>query len=106
MRGRAVVTWSSTRRALALLPAFTTLAGFAGFGTLAGCGETRRPIGDECLRDDDCLSAVCAARSCVSAPPLVVGASPAPPEEELRIPEADAASSTPSTPPDAGAEGG
>ena len=42
---------------------------------LASCGETRRPIGDECLRHDDCLSGVCSARACVSSPSLTVGVS-------------------------------
>lgn len=41
-------------------------------GALA-CGETRSPVGDECLRSEDCLSGVCSARTCVAAPPLVVG---------------------------------
>jgi hypothetical protein len=91
MRGRAVAV-------LAVL-ALAVLA------VLAGCGETRRPIGEECLRDDDCLSAVCSARACVSAPPLVVGAPPAAPEEELRIPEADAGAG-PSQVGDASDEGG
>jgi hypothetical protein len=58
-------------------------------GVLAACGETRRPIGDECLRSDDCLSGVCAARSCVAAPPLVVGAGAPPPDEIPRLPTAD-----------------
>jgi hypothetical protein len=57
-------------------------------GMLASCGETRRPIGEECLRDDDCLSGVCSARSCVSAPPLKVGASGQAPEEEPDIADA------------------
>lgn len=54
---------------------------------LSACGESRRPIGEECLRDDDCLSGICAARSCVSAPGLVTGASNPPPDEEPRIPD-------------------
>lgn len=53
---------------------------------LLACGETRRPIGDECLRDDDCLSGVCSARSCVSAPPLKTGATGPTPDEEPDIP--------------------
>lgn len=36
----------------------------------AGCGETRRPLGDECLRDEDCLSSACSGRVCVASPPL------------------------------------
>jgi hypothetical protein len=64
------------------------------------CGESRHPIGEECVRDDDCLSAVCAARMCVSAPTLVNGAGRPPPDEQPRIPDATA------TPGDAKAEGG
>jgi hypothetical protein len=66
------------------------------------CGETRRPIGDECLRDDDCLSGACANRTCVSAPTLVTGAAGSPPDETPQIPAADAATA----PKDASAEGG
>jgi hypothetical protein len=70
-----------------------TLFGFfvalAAAAALA-CGETRRPIGDECLRDEDCLSSTCSARECVAAPALVTGAGNAT-EEEPRIPVADAA---------------
>lgn len=65
------------------------------------CGETRRPIGDECLRDDDCLSGACANRTCVSAPTLVTGVAGSPPDEEPHIPTADAAA-----PKDAAGEGG
>ena len=57
-------------------------------GILVACGETRRPIGDECLRNDDCLSGVCSARSCVPAPPLKVGAGDPAPEEEPDIADA------------------
>jgi hypothetical protein len=57
--------------------------------TLA-CGETRHPIGDECLRDDDCLSDTCANRTCVSAPTIVTGATGSPPDDDPRIPGADA----------------
>ena len=53
------------------------------------CGEVRRPIGDECLRGDDCLSGVCSARECVAAPALLGGTQPAPEEETPRIPVAD-----------------
>lgn len=41
--------------------------------SLLACGETRRPIGEECIRSDDCLSGVCSARTCVSAPDRVSG---------------------------------
>jgi len=67
------------------------------------CGETRRPIGDECVRGEDCLSGVCASRVCVSAPGLVSGTGGPPPDEEPRIPEGDA--STDAKPSDAGTGG-
>jgi hypothetical protein len=79
---------------------------FYGFSalTLLACGESRRPIGDECLRDEDCLSGVCSARSCVSAPPLKTGATGPTPDEEPDIAEGDGGLVTPPT--DAGGEGG
>ncbi len=63
------------------------------------CGETRSPIGDECIRGEDCLSGVCSSRTCVAAPPLVNGTGP-PPDETARIPIGDAG------PADAPREGG
>jgi hypothetical protein len=67
---------------------------------LAACGETRSPIGEECLRGEDCLSGVCSSRTCVAAPPLVNGGGGAPPDETARIPVGDAG------PADAPREGG
>jgi len=63
------------------------------------CGETRSPIGAECIRGEDCLSGVCSSRACVPAPPLVNGSGP-PPDETARIPIGDAG------PEDAPREGG
>lgn len=58
-------------------PALGLVAAFALAGaSAAACGETRRPIGDECLRDDDCLSGDCSARTCVGQAPRVVGTAP------------------------------
>ena len=54
---------------------------------VAACGESRLPIGEECLRGDDCLSGICSERTCVSAPPLVTGLGASPPSEEPLIPE-------------------
>ncbi len=71
----------------------TALLALAAPGLVSACGESRRPIGEECLRDEDCLSNFCAARACVSAPVLVTGASAPPDEEEPLIPTvADAGS--------------
>ena len=66
--------------------AVSALATALALTVVAACGETRRPIGDECLRGDDCLSGVCSARSCVAAPALVTGAGGPPPDEVPRIP--------------------
>jgi hypothetical protein len=76
--------------------------GVAFTGALIACGETRSPIGEECLRGDDCLSGVCSARTCVAAPGLVTGAGPPPPDETPRIPTAEGGTA----PTDARVEGG
>jgi hypothetical protein len=55
------------------------LAFIAGLLALAGgCGETRRGTGEECLRNDDCLSGVCGSRVCAGSSPQV--GSPAAPQ--------------------------
>ena len=69
-------------------PAVTALLLVLAAGS--ACGETRRPIGDECLRSDDCLSGVCSDRTCVAAPRLVTGAGGPPPDEVPRVPIVDA----------------
>jgi hypothetical protein len=63
-----------------------SLGGAYALALVMACGETRLPIGDECLRSDDCLSGICSARTCVAAPPLVTGGGAPPPDEEPRIP--------------------
>jgi len=77
------------------------------FGTLAllvsACGETRRPIGDECLRSEDCLSGYCASRLCVAAPSLINGGLGPPPDETPRIPVAEGGADA--APSDAGGGG-
>ena len=69
-------------------PAVTVLLLVVAAG-IGGCGETRRPIGDECLRSDDCLSGVCSDKTCVAAPTLVTGAGGPPPDELPRVPVVD-----------------
>ncbi len=44
---------------------------------VVACGETRRGLGSECLRDEDCLSGVCSSRTCAGPPTVKT-----PPEEE------------------------
>ncbi len=55
-RGRA--------RALALV--LPVLAALASFG---GCTESRRSNGDDCIKDEDCLSGICAQYVCTAAAP-------------------------------------
>lgn len=45
------------------------VAGVMGAGaTIAACNSFKGPLGDACMRDDDCFSQVCSAQRCVSAP--------------------------------------
>ncbi len=50
----------------------------AGLVVALGCTETRRGLGDACLKGDDCLSGVCSGQVCVGAPPVASGAATAP----------------------------
>ena len=61
-------------------------------GLANGCGETRRGTGEECLRNDDCLSGVCSARVCVGSSPQV--GSPAAPQSDDEA-ETDAGGTVP-----------
>jgi hypothetical protein len=36
---------------------------------LAGCSEERRPLGEDCLKDQDCLSGFCSGLKCAATPP-------------------------------------
>jgi hypothetical protein len=36
-----------------------------------GCMETRRALGDDCLKNDDCLSGICSQLHCAAPPPLI-----------------------------------
>ncbi|MEI7894894.1 MAG: hypothetical protein WCI05_17485 [Myxococcales bacterium] len=42
----------------------------------AACAELRRSLGEECLKDDDCLSGICSQLQCVAAPPMLDGSLP------------------------------
>lgn len=54
-----------TQKAVVLaLLAFAVAMGIAG-----GCAETRRTIGEDCLKSEDCLSGICSQLVCVAAPP-------------------------------------
>jgi hypothetical protein len=40
-------------------------------GLLAACTDTRRSLGDDCLKNQDCLSGICSEYVCTAPPPLL-----------------------------------
>jgi len=42
-----------------------------------GCVQTQRGLGEDCLKDEDCLSGVCSQLHCAATPPLLQGVPPA-----------------------------
>jgi hypothetical protein len=49
----------------------------AAMATAAGCVQTQRALGEDCLKDQDCLSGVCSQLQCAAAPPILQGVPPA-----------------------------
>lgn len=47
-----------------------------GSGVLAigGCSETRKGLGETCLKDGDCVSNFCSATVCIAEPPVLTDA--------------------------------
>ena len=43
----------------------------AVLGVAAACSEARRSNGDSCLKDEDCLSGICAGQVCTAAAPIL-----------------------------------
>jgi hypothetical protein len=39
----------------------------------AGCQLTSRALGEDCLKDQDCLSGICSQLKCAAEPPLLNG---------------------------------
>jgi len=39
--------------------------------SLVACSETRRGNGDDCLKNDDCLSGICASQKCAAGAPIL-----------------------------------
>jgi hypothetical protein len=67
----------------------------------AACAETRRSLGEDCLKDPDCLSGICSALHCAASPPIL-GNEP-PPSQDAG---ADAVSDASGEGGDAAGEGG
>ena len=63
---------------------------------LVGCAETRRSLGEACLKDDGCASGTCSAGQCVARPPVLDAEAPAldasapPMDAEPDVTDADA----------------
>jgi len=83
------------RRSAGACAGALALAG--GVALAAGCMETRRSNGEDCLKNDDCLSGICSSLVCAAAPP-VTSAEP--------MADGGAVAETGSSPPDAEEDGG
>jgi hypothetical protein len=42
-----------------------------GLMVSSACTETRRSLGEGCLKDEDCTSGICSGQQCAAAPPLL-----------------------------------
>jgi hypothetical protein len=43
----------------------------------SACVESQRALGEDCLKDQDCLSGICAQLQCAAAPPVLDATAPA-----------------------------
>jgi len=66
---------SPSRSSSRSVPALVLAALVASAVALFACAETRRTLGEDCLKSDDCLSGICSSLKCAEAPPIL-GASP------------------------------
>lgn len=41
----------------------------AAVGLAGACAETRRSVGEDCLKSQDCLSGICSQLVCIASPP-------------------------------------
>jgi hypothetical protein len=58
------MAWMAWMAWIAWMAGMLTTLALAG-----GCMEARRSLGEDCLKDDDCLSRTCLQLRCVAAPP-------------------------------------
>ena len=54
-----------------LTPAAILLACWGSVALSGVCVETRRSFGEDCLKNDDCLSGVCSQLLCAALPPTI-----------------------------------
>ncbi len=63
------MTVQSRSRARHLVPIVTVVL---TLGALAfACADTKRILGEECIKSDDCQSGICTGQKCTAAPPLL-----------------------------------
>jgi hypothetical protein len=55
---------------LAVVAAALALVGLAA-ALAAACAESRRSLGAQCLKSQDCLSGICSQFACAAAPPTI-----------------------------------
>jgi hypothetical protein len=76
------------------------VAGIAASSLAYACAETKRSLGDECIKSDDCLSGICQQFVCAAAPPLTDST-----ETNTEAGAADTGTADTSTPADTGTAG-
>jgi hypothetical protein len=81
------------------------LAGSIAAAIVAACSESRFPLGADCLRNEDCLSGICAQQRCAAAPPYLDSEGPATDSAALADAE-DGESASPEDAPRSGGDGG
>jgi hypothetical protein len=59
-------------------------------GATAGCQLTSRALGEDCLKDQDCLSGICSQLKCAAAPPLLSSFPQAPQDSAASTPDTGA----------------
>jgi hypothetical protein len=48
-----------------------------GAGAASACVQSQRALGEDCLKDQDCLSGICSELQCAAAPPVLDATAPA-----------------------------
>jgi hypothetical protein len=69
------MTKSRSRSPSRSLAAFVLGALVVACTAVVACAETRRTLGEDCLKSEDCLSGICESLKCAAAPPIL-GANP------------------------------
>jgi hypothetical protein len=71
---------------------------------IASCAELRGSVGDDCLKDQDCLSGVCTQLRCAAAPSVLEAGLPA--SEASTLPDTSTGAAEDATIDGPGADGG